>query len=366
MRDDIEGRDLFSKTFNHHTCPHLGTTLLFLVPAFLYLSSCTSVPAPVNQEVMITTNDSRPCPSATEDCGTADLHIFTYNDDPLKRLDAYQHYTDPDPANIKISSRSGRKTVLLCANSQRDSFSWQEIQSLYHLDRLSFPLENEDPERPLSSGLLHLEAGEQRKGLRHELTPFLSRIELHTLRVDFSGTSYRGSPLTDIKIYLTNVNGEVTLLEKDFSRPVRYMNHRKLDQDGLQRFKHPEMLFQKIGNIPDLRTCWPQVSLHCFPNTCATEDMGTSFTRLVIEGKINGKTYYYPIPIGRRLSRVPFPRAATDKEPPGIQRNCRYVYEVTIRRTGSTDPDTPVDFGTVETALNIEPWKEKPAYSISF
>jgi hypothetical protein len=75
-------------------------------------------------------------------------------------------------------------------------------------------------------------------------------------------------------------------------------------------------------------------------------------TKLVIEGKIGGHTYYYPIKIN--------PQGG------GIARGCRYNFDIVLTRTGVTDPDGELNEEDIEINMEVEEWKEKNGYIVSF
>ena len=68
----------------------------------------------------------------------------------------------------------------------------------------------------------------------------------------------------------------------------------------------------------------------------------------MIEGKLNGITYYYPIVLEE------------------LERNCCYSLDVTIKRPGSTDPDSEVEKGTILATLTVQDWKVLPETSVEF
>jgi hypothetical protein len=84
------------------------------------------------------------------------------------------------------------------------------------------------------------------------------------------------------------------------------------------------------------------------------EGPGTPYTRLVLEGKIKGETYYWPVAINRTGDGL------------GIEANTRYVFDFTIRRKGVRDPDTELYINGSETMMEILQWKEKEEYSVAF
>ena len=90
------------------------------------------------------------------------------------------------------------------------------------------------------------------------------------------------------------------------------------------------------------------------PNETEAEGPGSPFTRLVIEGKVDGTTYYWPININRKDGGT------------GISRNCRYVFDVRLTRLGHTDPDIPVETEDAEIIMEVQPWEELEEYGVRF
>ena len=86
------------------------------------------------------------------------------------------------------------------------------------------------------------------------------------------------------------------------------------------------------------------------------EGPGTPFTRLVIEGKIRGETFWWPIEINRE----------DGTQVPGIHRNCRYVFDIVITRKGNKDPDTAIGKETADIRMETRPWNEKEEQVIPF
>ena len=62
-------------------------------------------------------------------------------------------------------------------------------------------------------------------------------------------------------------------------------------------------------------------------------------------------TYYWPITINPEV---------------GIDRGCRYVFDLLIRRKGCTDPDIAFDPLSIEIDMKINPWIEKENYTVGF
>jgi hypothetical protein len=125
-----------------------------------------------------------------------------------------------------------------------------------------------------------------------------------------------------------------------------------LDTGHLGRFTEPEMIMQKLGISIGNTTEQIQRSLYCYVNEPMEESIGSPITKLVIEGKIRGDTYYYPIKIN--------PQGG------GIARGCRYNFDIVLTRAGVTDPDGELEEGDIEIIMEVEKWKEKEGYSVVF
>lgn len=352
----IESRDFLHFTLRYYTCRFLAKTLLItLFPAFFYLYGCRPVRTDAEESSVHESGVKTHSSGYTAD----NLHVFTYNRDSLQRLDSYQRFGKNEGNTVDICSRTGEKTIVLCGNCHYDRFAWQAIQSFGKLGDLTFKIENENPMSPLSSFITCTDKDGGILGGTPQLQPFLSEISVDEISVDFSGKSYCGKPLTDIRIYLTNLNADITLTQQEFDRPRRIVNHGSLNDEDMLNFLHPSMIYRNIGDIADGEQVMAGLKLYCYPNTSAEESAGSPFTRLVIEGKVNGHTYYYPINVNR-------PQAYMNGTGKGVERNYRYSYKIEIRRTGMEDPDIPVVAGQLSTSIQTEPWKEKPEYDIAF
>ena len=135
----------------------------------------------------------------------------------------------------------------------------------------------------------------------------------------------------------------------------RIINHRSLIPEDTMRFKNKRQIIDNLQTINSSVT-YPGIRLLCYPNISTQESIGTPFTRLVIEGKIQGETWYWPININRD--------SGSGHE--GISRNRRYVYDITIRSRGTKDPDTPIVPEMAVTTFTTEKWEEKEPYHVSF
>lgn len=283
--------------------------------------------------------------------GATDVLVFT--DDALGRIECYQRFEEGTEDGLMIGSQAGGKRVFICVNSHWGKDCWRGLRSMSGLEGLKADLEEESPGMPLMTGTGEIMAG-------HPVTVCVERlcseVILNSLAFDFSGRPYAGEKVSDVRIYLTNVNATSSIMAGAECMPERIVNQGGLRDVDMKEFPYPEMLLQTISGPVGTDRIYPRTRFLCYGNTCSEEGPGTPFTRLVIEGRISGETWYWPIDINRR--------SGSGHE--GIRRNTSYTFDITVRRKGSKDPDRPVEIGTSEIQMEVGQWKEKDGYSVGF
>lgn len=354
-KNTTEGRKFFLFFFLNRKVL-FAYALLILLPAFYSCSGNDNglmYGMTQQEEACIMINTSVPIKETT---GTSCIDIFIFNNDRLGWLDSYQRFSGPYSGEITAASRKGKKIIAAVANPARDISAWSGINSFEALLKTTASLWDEDPGAPLMCGYKEISMGEE-NSCTMEMIPILSEIKVNSLRCDFSGRPYQGEVLSDIRIYLTNVNSQAPIFNKESFMPTEIINAAGLSETDMSRMSHPEMLSGTLaGNIGD-NTVYPEISLYCYPNDCVEQSIGSPFTRLVIEGKLCGQTYYYPIDINR----------GDDLQGEvGVGRNSRYVYDIIITRTGTTDPDIPADVTMVDINMTVRPWDELEEDEITF
>ncbi len=289
-----------------------------------------------------------------EPSGIRSLDIFFFNDDPLQRLDAYQRLEGGVLPAAVGASRSGRKILAVLANHSPEGFHWAEAASLEVLRARMFRLQDEDPAHPQMSALQPVMAG---SAVPVTLSSPLSCIEVGSLKCDFSERNYRDASLEDVRIYLTNVNAAVPVFCDTLPSPVEILHAGRFRPADQQGFRHPEILIDSLPQPVGKQICHPETRLYCYPNATTQSSPGSPPTRLVIEGKMQGKTCFYPLEIGRGTWGV---------TPPGILPGRTYRFDVTLTRRGADTPDMSLEPGTVQCSLSVMPWNERNDTVIDF
>lgn len=300
------------------------------------LQSC-SVTDPISIEDCLETgllvtnllDDPRMTKASLNEAKIRSLDVFVFNDDAQGRLDSYMHFKDMPTAYLKISSSAGDKLVALIANMNSGMLKAEEIMTYSQLENIRWNLKDEDPAYPIMSGESQFCAGED--GYTPILlTPIMSNVTLDFVRVNFSGRGYKSKTLENASVYLTNVSASAEILRQSGFRLNDMVNAGRLDQSFLRSMKHPEILYSSF--IPEQ---WKPVNLYCYPNDAAEGILGSEHTRMVVQGDIDGSTYYYPIEINQE-------GFGYSSGPHGLSRDIKYSYSLTITRKGSSSPDEPI------------------------
>ena len=288
--------------------------------------------------------------------GIRSLDLFFFNDDPMQRLDSYQRIEGTGTAAAVGASRSGRKILAVLANSPSDRYRWADVNSLGGLAKKTIDLQEEEAAYPFMSGLMRLEAGSTGR-LSLSVVPRTARIELRSLRCDFRGRSYEGANLENVKVYLTNVSASCSVLSDSLRSPFAFINAGHLNDSDLQGFRDPGLVCAALPRPVGDTTVYPEIILNCYPNMETESGPGSPFTRLVIEGSIQGKTCYYPIEINR---------GAMATDPPGVAADRTYRFDLTLTRKGADSPDGFLEPGTLMARLAVADWQTQKDTVITF
>ncbi len=331
--------------------PFLGT-LLSLLPAFFYGCDSTAGLTPSFQ----TFHETKVSLSAAED-GIRNLDIFVFRDDIFRKLDCYQRFSGMEQWEGSVISGNGGRIITAVANCPYGRNDWTLLTSRSALEKVPVRLEDEIRGYPMMSGEIRVNTDEGfRTAEKLVLQPYASEIILNSISCDFRGKAYEGERITGVKVYLTNVNAECSILEEEGEpSPRRIINSGRLNEDDLMKFNDSSLIMGSVTEEVGTEAIHPDIRLWCYTSNRPKETPGTPHTRLVIEGSISGQVYYWPIDINREA----------DSEA-GVWRNRRYIYDVVIRCKGASSPDIPVRSGDITIRQKTKEWEEKEEYTVSF
>ena len=282
---------------------------------------------------------------------TDSLDVFVFNDDRSRRLDSYQRMASLNSGKVGIASRSGDKIIFVLANSGMARFGWYEVNCYQSLDKIFVRLEDESRDAPSMTAAVAVSATDN-EVVGINLKPLCCEVVINSIRCDFSGMPYSGEKIRGAKAFLMNVNAEFPVSGASSGGATRLINSYHLDERDVGWFSDKRLIVQEfsadIGNAP----LSDKIALRCFPNCPESETAGSPRTRLVIEGDIEGFTYFWAFPVG--------------EEGEGVERNNRYMYDITINRKGTTSPDQDAEAEDVTIKMTVEQWKEKDNYDVMF
>ncbi len=301
---------------------------LWHLPAFLLLA-CTPLTRP--EESAPAARKSQIYINAVGNTNIQGLDLLFFQDAPLFRLDAYQHLNGVSGGRVTGTSSTAARKVVILSNYPVDAYAWSGVRSLGSLSDLPFRLEDEDPAAPMLYG--ESEAGSMGRVV---LRPMLAKITLRSIACEFSERPYAGERLQDVRAYLTYASQECRPFAPE-DPPSSWLNAGRLDEAGTAALSHPEAVLQTLSASLGGRI-YPSAGFYCYPNPSDGTAFGSPVTRLVIEGKLRGTTYYYPIDL------------------PGLEADVQYRMDVTLTRAGTTDPDTPAASGSIRLESQVLDW----------
>ena len=259
------------------------------------------------------------------------LDLLFFQDEPLSRLDAYQHLDGIQGNRVTGTSSTAARKVVILSNYPSESYAWSGIRTIESLADLPFRLKDEKPSAPMLYGISEAGVMEQ-----VTLRPMLSCIILRSIACDFSERPYAGERLGEVRAYLAYASDECRPFAPE-DTPASWINAGSLDETATAALPNPETILHSLS--PSLGgRIYPDAHFYCYPNPSDGTAFGSPVTRLVIEGKLRGTTYYYPIDL------------------PKLEANRQYRMDVTLTRAGTTDPDTPAVAGSFRLENRVLDW----------
>ena len=334
--------------------PVLGLSILLLCPVW---HGCESLHCKDGDFTAAETVPVKMTVHSKDSMEGLSLDILIFGNDPLQFLECWQRVYVTDEGKATIASMNGEKTMMACSGMQGKGIEdWMWVSSLISLSDAWTDLEEERTDMPVMSGSCSFRAGTVANESPHlSLRRVSSEIHLRSLRCDFKDRPYAGETLSDVHVYLTNVNASCRIWNDDGSS-ARIINQGQLVMQDVARFVDSSIIWQRIEGEIGSETVYTDIRLRCYPNSAQEEGPGSPFTRLVIQGVLDGKVWYWPIDINR----------GDETTQEGIGSNCIYTYDIVLTRKGSADPDTAIKAGTASIAMEVEKWEEKEYYTVAF
>jgi len=291
--------------------------------------SCSTVEvSPASYSSLACISGAGESSSGGSDTDSGKLFLFIYD----AQSGQLENFTSRQgiPNMVEFGTTNGAKKAVATANIPEEFFTNETVNCYESICAAYKSFVEEDPAAIAMTGETSFNAASG-VVLRITLVPLASRITVRSLKVDFSGRSYSGASLENVRAYIINANGRCPILDEEPQRATEVLCQGRFESADSARMLHPEMIVSH--KVPGCQLfCYPCESV---PNLCTT--------RLVIEGSVEGQTYYYPIDIVPGV---------------GVPRGKSLIYDITITRKGSLDPDIPLEAGTLSLGWNILNWNE--------
>lgn len=286
-----------------------------------------------------------------------DVFIFDATSGELEGYNAFTSSQLTSLSDLSIKTKTGSKHIYAVANASQAT--WSGIVSESQFLAVQKLLREDNYQSFVMSGSVNTTITES-CNVDITIQRLAARVVLNSVKTAFAGTPYEGKQLENVKVYLTNVNGNVLIGNGNLPSSVTVLNSGGYVAADNSSFATAGALYDAVGTVNDTGHSTPHY-FYCYQNTLAEETSSKKFTRLVVEGTLNGTTYYYPININRENYGW---TSAIDHK--GIKRNRSYTYNITILRPGSTDPDDVVDLTTFSLDVTIDDWDIVPTSNVEF
>lgn len=290
-----------------------------------------------------------------------ELFVFRNEGNGIGDLDAYKKIDGGallSLNNLEIRSTTGKKIVYAVLNSHNED--WSGVKTLSDFKNKLACLKNEKPDDFTMAGSAEttLQLTTQ---VAVEVSRLVAKVQLSGIRCDFSGTPYEGTSLTDVKVYLTNAYACKSYALNANGTTPHILNSKGYVAGDVSGCAVPSVLYKEIGNSVGSAVTNVGHNFYCYENMVAQESSSERFTRLVVEGKLNGHTYYYPV----NINRAGFGYTSS-VDHVGVRRNTAYTIDITICRPGSTDPDGVLEYGDLKANVTVKDWVTIPGVQVQF
>lgn len=167
-----------------------------------------------------------------------------------------------------------------------------------------------------------------------------AKIILRQVTNSFELSTHQSMTFSVTAIYLLNAVGEKNYLTD--GTPALWYNKIKFDPTQSET---PDFTYEQLSSpvtIPNSGTYTADKYFYCYPNhttaDSSDETWSERFTRLVVEGTLDGETIYYPISL------------------PEVNQNTAYEISLKITRPGSSSADIPVTGHVAEVKVEVQDW----------
>ncbi|MCI2081701.1 MAG: fimbrial protein [Bacteroidales bacterium] len=306
-----------------------------------------------------------------EDARVNDLTILIYRNNSQSELSenildgSYAVVSPSSISDIKVRATAGNRNIYVVANAHGTALSTATDEASFKAMISELKQESEGDFTMVGSehGFTLVEGDAAVNDVTIAISRMAARITLSGIDADFSNTTLAGKVLTDVKVYVTNVNSSKFYHDGTTSpSDVHIINYQGyVAEDSPVSGNMVNMFYESVAESVGTGSN-SDTGVHYFYayQNMISEETEIKFTRLVIEGKIDGETYYWPININQTGFRSESPGHD------GVKANCSYDYKVKITRIGSNNPDDAVETAIANVTLTVTDWTVVPCIEFEF
>lgn len=301
-------------------------------------------------------------PEEDNTINTLEVFIFRDSEDETDRvLDTYKKFEKDELESLNdltVQTTTGNKIIYMIANSHINDFT--SITDLSAFEQVRSKLSKEALSSFTMTGYIKATLG-IKASVEMSLSRLVSCINISQIRTAFGGTPYKGESLTNVKVYLINLQGE-KLLNNGCS-PVNglILNHSRNSTEDVKNCIQEGLFYDIVPSAISDGGYSQSHYLYCYENSVSAESNPDSVTKAVIEADLCGKTYYYPININQNGFGY-----SEENGHFGVKRNTIYSITAIIHRPGSSDPNVPLVLGTLTSNVTVQGWNSTPVSNIIF
>lgn len=280
---------------------------------------------------------------------TLEVFVFRINeggpDDGV--LDGYRKFTAAelgDLTNLEVHTTTGNKMIYAVANSHRAN--WKGINTRALFEQQTAMLADENLKSFIMAGGTQAQL-QIASTVSFTIKRLVARVQVNSIRTAFKDGPYEGMKLKNVKAYLLHAQAEKLIFDGSGDN-LRVYNRGEAMPEDSDACVMEGMIYDDFGtDISDAGYVDPHY-FYCFENGFEEETDEKKFTRIVIEGELDGTVYYYPVKLD------------------DVKRNCCYSVDVTVKRPGSTRPDSDVEKGTLSATVSVKDWEPLSESTVEF
>lgn len=289
---------------------------------------------------------------------SVDIFIFRNTDATsadYQKLDTYKRFSGGDLSTLTLETTTGPKTICVVINEHTNGFGG--VTNLSKFRALVANLKDELVGSYTMYGELESNI-DVTSSVSITVTRLISRVGITSIKTKFAGSPYEGKTLSNVKLFLVNAHANKLIYSGTPPPSPLIYNQSRLVPEDANATTEANLIFEPVTNTINDTPLVKSFYFYCYSNE--TNDT-PSCTKLVVQGDLDGTTYYYPI----LINQVGYGYDTTNGHY-GVKRNTTYSYGITITRPGTLNPNTPLVPGSLELSISVKDWDVIPHFDKQF